>query len=81
MKLVRYGAFGAEKPGLIDQNGDLRDLSSHVADIAGAALQDAELDKLRALDPNNLPLVDGSPRLGACVGNIGKFLDFSSVLA
>ena len=74
MKLVRYGAFGAEKPGLIDQNGDLRDLSSHVADIAGAALQDAELDKLRALDPNNLPLVDGSPRLGACVGNIGKFL-------
>ena len=74
MKLVRYGAIGAEKPGLIDQNGDLRDLSSHVADIAGAALQDAELDKLRALDPNNLPLVDGSPRLGACVGNIGKFL-------
>ncbi len=55
MKLVRYGAIGAEKPGLIDQNGDLRDLSSHVADIAGAALQDAELDKLRALDPNNLP--------------------------
>ena len=74
MKLVRYGAIGAEKPGLIDQNRDLRDLSSHVADIAGAALQDAELDKLRALDPNNLPLVDGSPRLGACVGNIGKFL-------
>ena len=74
MKLVRYGAIGAEKPGLIDQNGDLRDLSSHVADIAGAALQDAELDKLRALDPNNLPLVDGRPRLGACVGNIGKFL-------
>ena len=66
MKLVRYGAIGAEKPGLIDQNGDLRDLSSHVADIAGAALQDAELEKLRALDPNNLPLVDGSPRLGAC---------------
>ena len=74
MKLVRYGAIGAEKPGLIDQNGDLRDLSSHVADIAGAALQDAELEKLRALDPNNLPLVDGSPRLGACVGSIGKFL-------
>jgi len=44
MKLVRYGAIGAEKPGLIDQNGDLRDLSSHVADIAGAALQDAELE-------------------------------------
>ena len=74
MKLVRYGAIGAEKPGLIDQDGDLRDLSSHVADIAGAALQDAELEKLRALDPNNLPLVDGSPRLGACVGSIGKFL-------
>ena len=74
MKLVRYGAIGAEKPGLIDENGDLRDLSSHVADIAGAVLKDAELDKLRALDFNNLPLVDGSPRLGACVGNIGKFL-------
>ena len=74
MKLVRYGAIGADNPGWIDQNGALRDLSPHVADIAGAALQDAELDKLRALDPNNLPLVDGSPRLGACVGNIGKFL-------
>ncbi|MEJ6747997.1 MAG: fumarylacetoacetate hydrolase family protein [Yoonia sp.] len=73
MKLVRYGDIGAEKAGLMD--GDtLRDLSAHVADITGDMLDDATLNKLRSLDPSTLPTVSGTPRLGACVGNIGKFL-------
>ena len=74
MKLVRYGEKGAEKPALMDASGMLRDLSSHVDDINGAALSDATLAKLRALDPADLPIVEGRPRIGACVGNIGKFL-------
>ncbi|MBW4706474.1 fumarylacetoacetate hydrolase family protein [Roseobacter sp. YSTF-M11] len=74
MKLVRYGAVGAEKPGMLDAAGTLRDLSAHVSDIAGEALSDAGLEKLRAIDPTTLPEVPGSPRIGACVGNIGKFL-------
>ncbi|HBU16139.1 MAG: 2-hydroxyhepta-2,4-diene-1,7-dioate isomerase [Rhodobacteraceae bacterium GWE1_64_9] len=72
MKLVRYGAQGAEKPGLIDAGGRLRDLSAHLPDIAGAAL--ARLGDLAALNPESLPLVEGNPRLGACVGGIGKFI-------
>ena len=73
MKLVRYGAPGAEKPGLMD--GDtLRDLSGHVDDITGAVLDDAALDRLRAIDPKSLPALDGAVRIGPCVGNIGKFL-------
>ncbi|WP_102107344.1 fumarylacetoacetate hydrolase family protein [Oceaniglobus roseus] len=74
MKLVRYGEPGAEKPGLIDAEGKIRDLSGHVSDITGAVLSDGELDKLRALDPADLPLVEGNPRFGPCVGNIGKFM-------
>jgi len=74
MKLVRYGADGAEKPGLIDANGELRDLSEHVSDINGANLCDATMARLRALDSDTLPKVSGSPRIGPCVGNIGKFL-------
>ena len=73
MKLARYGDIGEEKAGLMD--GDtLRDLSAHVADITGDMLDDATLNKLRSLDPSTLPTVSGTPRLGACVGNIGKFL-------
>ena len=73
MKLVRYGDFGVEKPGLMD--GDtLRDLSEHVSDITGGILGDADLDQLRAIDPSTLSAVEGSPRIGACVGNIGKFM-------
>jgi 2-keto-4-pentenoate hydratase/2-oxohepta-3-ene-1,7-dioic acid hydratase in catechol pathway len=73
MKLVRYGAIGAEKPGLMD--GDtLRDLSAHIDDVTGATHDDATLDRLRAIDPATLPEVTGSPRIGACVGNFGKFL-------
>ncbi|MGA0542872.1 fumarylacetoacetate hydrolase family protein [Neotabrizicola sp. VNH66] len=72
MKLVRYGTRGAEKPGMIDAEGRLRDLSAHVPDIAGAVL--ADLSALQALDPASLPLVEGDPRYGACVGQIGKFI-------
>lgn len=74
MKLVRYGEKGAEKPALMDASGMLRDLSAHVDDINGSVLSDASLAKLRALDPASLPIVEGRPRIGACVGNIGKFL-------
>lgn len=72
MKLVRYGARGAEKPGLIDASGALRDLSAHVADIAGDVLED--LSVLAKIDPASLPLVEGNPRFGACVGQTGKFI-------
>jgi 2-keto-4-pentenoate hydratase/2-oxohepta-3-ene-1,7-dioic acid hydratase in catechol pathway len=74
MKLFRYGSAGAEKPGVLDANGDLRDLSSHVADISGDVLSDEGLNALRALDIESLPLVPGTPRFGPCVGGIGKFL-------
>lgn len=74
MKLVRYGAKGAEKPGLVDADGKLRDLSAQVPDIAGDVLTPQGLARLKALDPKSLPLVSGSPRMGAPVGRIGKFL-------
>ena len=74
MKLVRYGAPGLEKPGMLDAAGNMRDLSAHVADINGAALSPDGLDRLRALDAESLPLVEGEPRLGPCVGAVGKFL-------
>jgi 2,4-diketo-3-deoxy-L-fuconate hydrolase len=78
MKLLRYGAPGAEKPGLLDGSGRVRDLSGVVPDISGDTLRPAGLKALHALDPETLPLVDGTPqddlRLGACVGNIGKFV-------
>ncbi|PKO58290.1 MAG: hypothetical protein CVU24_17435, partial [Betaproteobacteria bacterium HGW-Betaproteobacteria-18] len=76
MKLLRYGPAGHEKPGVLDAQGRVRDLSAVVADIAGAVLLPAILDKLRALQIENLPLVPGVPqrdlRLGACVGQVGK---------
>ena len=71
MKLMRYGEKGAEKPGLWDGEA-IRDLSAHVGDIDGAALAPDSLAKLAALDPASLPVVDGTPRIGACVGKIGK---------
>tara|TARA_B100000768_G_C11273123_1_gene374446 strand:- start:1596 stop:2444 length:849 start_codon:yes stop_codon:yes gene_type:complete len=74
MKLVRYGNEGAERPGLIDANGVLRDLSAHIPDIDGRMLNDAALERLRTLDTEALPAVDGSPRFAPVVGNIGKFL-------
>ncbi len=74
MKLVRYGAPGKEKPGLIDAEGKLRDLSKKVKDIDGAALAPAALAKLAKLDPKKLPLVKGRPRLGPCVATPSKFV-------
>lgn len=74
MKLLRYGAKGAEKPGLLHADGTIRDLSDHVDDIAGRTLSDAGLDRLRALDPDRLPVVAGQPRMGPCVGRVGKFI-------
>ncbi|MFN4010023.1 MAG: fumarylacetoacetate hydrolase family protein [Pannonibacter sp.] len=78
MKLLRYGPAGQERPGLLDAEGRVRDLSAHVDDIACAVLLPDGLAKLAALDPNSLPLVAGTPqvdlRLGACVGQIGKFI-------
>lgn len=74
MKLLRYGPKGQEKPALLDADGQLRDLSAHVSDIAGDALLPASLARLAALDPASLPKVEGTPRLGACVGKIGKFI-------
>ncbi|WP_069300823.1 fumarylacetoacetate hydrolase family protein [Neptunicoccus sediminis] len=74
MKLLRYGAPGAEKPALMDESGTLRDLSEHIPDLDGSQLSDDALAKLAALDPASLPAVEGSPRIGPCVGNIGKFM-------
>ena len=74
MKLVRYGNPGEERPGLLDSHGALRDLYAFVPDIAGPVLLPASQEKLRALDPATLPLVPGSPRLGPCVGAVGKFI-------
>ncbi len=74
MKLLRYGAPGAEKPALLDDAGLLRDLSAHVSDINGDMLDDASIAKLRGLDPASLPIVEGEQRIAPCVGNIGKFL-------
>jgi 5-carboxymethyl-2-hydroxymuconate isomerase len=74
MKLVRYGAIGQEKPGLIDKSGQLRDLSAHVKDLTGEALSPASLAKLAGLDPAKLPAVDGKPRIGSPVGGLPKFI-------
>lgn len=74
MKLVRFGNIGAEKPGILDDDGQLRDLSSVVDDIAGEVISPEGLDRLRGLDLKILPLVEGSPRIGACVGRVGKFI-------
>ena len=72
MKLLRYGPRGAEKPGMLDAEGRIRDLSGIVGDIGGEVLTD--LDRLAAINPATLPLVEGNPRLGACVAGTGKFM-------
>ncbi len=72
MKLMRVGPKGAEKPALLDDSGVVRDLSGHVDDIAGEALSDAGLARIRALDPTTLPALPESSRVGPCVGRIGK---------
>lgn len=74
MKLLRYGPPGKERPALLDDQGKMRDLSTHVEDISGEFLLPATLNKLRQLDVHRLPLVEGNPRIGACVGKVGKFI-------
>ena len=74
MKLLRYGPEGQEKPGILDADGGIRDLSGVIEDVAGAALDDVSLAKLRELDLTALPLADGDQRLGPCVGRVGKFV-------
>jgi 2-keto-4-pentenoate hydratase/2-oxohepta-3-ene-1,7-dioic acid hydratase in catechol pathway len=74
MKLVRYGEPGSEKPGLIDKDGQIRDLSQHIDDVDGNALSATQLKALRELNTDALPLVGGAPRLGPCVGNVGKLV-------
>ncbi|HYG90966.1 MAG TPA: ureidoglycolate lyase [Azospirillum sp.] len=74
MKLLRYGPKGSEKPGLLDREGRIRDLSALVDDIAGETLAPEGLARLRGVDPATLPLVGGNPRIGPCVGRVGKLV-------
>ena len=74
MKLLRYGPPGAEKPGMLDRDGKLRDLSAHLRDVDGSAIAPASLARLAAIDPASLPLVASSPRLGACVARPLNFV-------
>jgi 2,4-didehydro-3-deoxy-L-rhamnonate hydrolase len=74
MRLLRHGPAGLERPGMLDAQGQVRDLTGIVHDIAGATLTDAGLASLRALDPRTLPLVAPGTRLGPCVGRVGKFI-------
>jgi 2-keto-4-pentenoate hydratase/2-oxohepta-3-ene-1,7-dioic acid hydratase in catechol pathway len=74
MKLLRHGEFGNEKPGIIDHEGKIRDLSSHIPDINGDSINSESLKKIAAINLSTLPIVSNDTRLGACVGNIGKFL-------
>ena len=74
MKLLRFGAVGAEKPGLLDQGGVIRDLSAVIEDFNPDTISDAIFTKIAALDPKNLPAVSGNPRIGACIAKPGKFI-------
>ena len=74
MKLLRYGSKGSERPGLLDEGKTIRDLSDVIPDISGAALSPESLARLLALDPKTLPAVNGTPRMGPCVGSVGKFV-------
>jgi 2-keto-4-pentenoate hydratase/2-oxohepta-3-ene-1,7-dioic acid hydratase in catechol pathway len=74
MKLLRYGSAGKEKPGLLDQDGSIRDLSSVINDIDGETLSPRSIEQLSGIEPESLPTVPDEPRLGTCVGNIGKLV-------
>src|SRR5690606_17251814 len=74
MKLLRHGPKGQEKPGLIDADGVIRDLSGQIDDIAGDVLSDSGLARLAQIDPASLPEVAAGTRLGPCVGRVGKFI-------
>ena len=74
MKLLRHGDFGQEKPGIIDQDGKIRDLSKYISDINGNTISSDGLKKISAIDLSSLPIIPDNTRLGACVGSVGKFL-------
>lgn len=74
MKLLRFGEVGNEKPGILDSEGNIRSLERVIYDLSGDALTSSSLEKLKTVDPLKLPLVEGNPRIAACVGNVGKFL-------
>ena len=74
MKLLRYGPKGAEKPGLLDANNQMRDLSSIIPDLTGDTVDPGTMARLSALDTDTLPPVEGTPRIGPCIGNVGKFV-------
>ncbi|MEN5029488.1 fumarylacetoacetate hydrolase family protein [Pseudomonas sp. Ps21-P2] len=74
MKLLRYGEPGQERPGLLDSDGRIRDLTDLIGDLSGTALSPESIAHLQSQDVNSLPLVEGNPRLGPCVGKIGKFI-------
>lgn len=74
MKLLRYGEPGQERPGLLDSNGRIRDLTDLIGDLSGTALSPESIAHLQSQDVDSLPLVEGNPRLGPCVGKIGKFI-------
>ena len=71
MKLLRYGEIGKEKPGILDQEGKIRDLSNHISDINGDNISKDNLNKISSIDVSSLPIIPDNTRLGACVGNIG----------
>jgi len=74
MKLLRYGEPGNERPALLDDTGNIRDLRDFIDDVSGQALSPESIARLQALDHTTLPLVQGTPRIGPCVGNVGKFI-------
>ncbi len=74
MKLLRYGEKGQEKPGLLDSNGNIRDLSKKLPDLSSETLSSALLEDLKNIDVESLPIVEGNPRIGACIHKPGKFL-------
>jgi 2-keto-4-pentenoate hydratase/2-oxohepta-3-ene-1,7-dioic acid hydratase in catechol pathway len=74
MKLLRYGDIGNEKPGILDNQGKIRDLSSHIPDINGDTISENSLNKIASINISSLPIIPDGTRLGSCVGNSGKFL-------
>ena len=74
MKLLRYGAPGQEKPAILSADGEIRDLSGIIPDLAGEAVLPESIEKLRKVDVSRLPAVRGRPRIGPCIGNVGKFV-------
>ena len=74
MKLLRYGNIGNEKPGILDSEGKIRDLSSHITDINGDTISENSLNEIASIDISSLPIIPDGTRLGSCVGSAGKFL-------